>query len=839
MATRASAGRTAAAAVVAVLALLGVLVVATGATDAPRGVDAEGGTRVAVPVTAVDGGTPSLDDLDDAAALLAERAADSGAPGSAARRVGSDQVVVDVAGDLPDGLAASLAQRGAVTVRAVGRTLPPAAPEEPAAGDAAGEEPAALDGGDLVDEPVAWAAAPDQASLDALQDFRCPVGAAPGSAGAADDLERPVLVCDVAGTRYLLSSAVVGPDEVDGARSTVPVGSGSPTVELDLDGQGTDDFADLSRGLVGTQRLFAVVLDGTVVSAPRMTGLVTDGRPTITGGGLDRDGVQALADLLDRGALPVLPGEPTTTPLGAAGSGSAPYAAGGLLLGALVLVVAAAALRRRTLAVLALASLAVGSLLEAGLLLLLAEAAGLVLDVPVLVAALLAPLLLVDGAAALHERVARARAAGQSPRGAVDVAVPAHRRLAVAGSLLTLLGAALLHLVGTGRTEDVALVLAAGSVASVLTTLLVALPLARTLAGHPRRWAVGPAEAGGPDLVGRSTPVLAAAAVLGTVSVLLLVLAPPAVDVVAGGGTATEVGAADPSGAATDARPALGTSRLASLDDAVALRAADDEFADLVGGLPDGEAATTTDVGPDAGSQPGWRDALGLVLVGLVVVGGLVPLLRHRASVVAAGTAVLLTAVTAPAVAALLGAAAGPATASALVVVLAVAAHAAVLVVDAVERATTDVARARGSWTGAATEAVGRAGVRGVEGVALLGVPLLAATALALVGPVLPGLADALLLLLVGVPTALLAAVLVAGPLLVRIRARDEEVRRLDARATRREPTGAPTKEKAAAGAATPTPAKARAGNRPAATSSGAARRPQPQRKPRSQRGKR
>ena len=54
-------------------------------------------------------------------------------------------------------------------------------------------------------------------------------------------------------------------------------------VNLDFDRQGTETFAEISRALVGTQKQFAIVLDGQVISAPTMNGLILNGNAQITG----------------------------------------------------------------------------------------------------------------------------------------------------------------------------------------------------------------------------------------------------------------------------------------------------------------------------------------------------------------------------------------------------------------------------------------------------------------------------------------------------------------------------------------------------------------------------
>jgi preprotein translocase subunit SecD len=75
-------------------------------------------------------------------------------------------------------------------------------------------------------------------------------------------------------------------------------------VDLAFNGDGTDKFAEISRTLYGTEKQFAIVLDGQVISAPTMNGIITNGEAQITGDFTEAEAT-SLATGLKYGALPI------------------------------------------------------------------------------------------------------------------------------------------------------------------------------------------------------------------------------------------------------------------------------------------------------------------------------------------------------------------------------------------------------------------------------------------------------------------------------------------------------------------------------------------------------
>jgi preprotein translocase subunit SecD len=92
-----------------------------------------------------------------------------------------------------------------------------------------------------------------------------------------------MVTCDDQGIKYLLSVAMVEGTDLDDASAGIPQNDVNWVVSLDFNGDGTDTFAEISRALYGTQKQFAIVLDGVVISAPTMDGIILNGQAQISG----------------------------------------------------------------------------------------------------------------------------------------------------------------------------------------------------------------------------------------------------------------------------------------------------------------------------------------------------------------------------------------------------------------------------------------------------------------------------------------------------------------------------------------------------------------------------
>jgi preprotein translocase subunit SecD len=131
--------------------------------------------------------------------------------------------------------------------------------------------------------------------------------------GIVDDPTKPLVTCDDSGTaKFVLGPVVVSGDKISDATSgyrTNQQGTVTSEVEiaLTLDGEGADQYADISRRMVGLpepQNQLAATLDSRVIVAPRFNEAILDGRASITGG-FTLDEARSLSDQLKFGALPL------------------------------------------------------------------------------------------------------------------------------------------------------------------------------------------------------------------------------------------------------------------------------------------------------------------------------------------------------------------------------------------------------------------------------------------------------------------------------------------------------------------------------------------------------
>ena len=80
--------------------------------------------------------------------------------------------------------------------------------------------------------------------------------------------------------------------------------SANYAVNLELDAEGTEAFAQASQELVSDHGQIVIILDGEVNSAPAVQSAITDGRVSITGG-YSQEEAQNMKTVLESGSLPV------------------------------------------------------------------------------------------------------------------------------------------------------------------------------------------------------------------------------------------------------------------------------------------------------------------------------------------------------------------------------------------------------------------------------------------------------------------------------------------------------------------------------------------------------
>ena len=286
-------------------------------------------------------------------------------------------------------------------------------PTSPAGGAADPADPWNKKAKRTVKDELAWTQAPDQRSIALYTGYTCgPDGTVMEAnektneqkpADQPDDPDTPIVACEVIKgegdeddqvVKYLLSRSVIEGTELDDASAGVPqnqtewvvnIGLGNDKDKASPKGStgAADDFETISRELVGSERLFAIVLDGKVLSAPRMTAVISDGNSMIEGDFSEQSAID-LANSLKFGALPIAFSEKDTTVEDVGPSLAGNQLSTGLLAGAfgVGLVMLYCLLYYRGLGAVVVASLFVGAAITYAMVLLLSETAGFTMTLP-------------------------------------------------------------------------------------------------------------------------------------------------------------------------------------------------------------------------------------------------------------------------------------------------------------------------------------------------------------------------------------------------------------------------------------------------------------------------
>ncbi len=240
-----------------------------------------------------------------------------------------------------------------------------------------------------------------------------------------------------------------------------------PVVSFRFDTTGARKFASITTENVG--RLFAIVLDEEVISAPRIQEPITGGSGVITGT-FTTESANELALLLRAGALPaplVVLEERTVGPDLGADSVAAGEIAGviGLILVAVFMIA-----YYGVFGVMAVTALFVNLILIAAAL----STIGATLTLPGIAGIVLTVGMAVDANVLIFERIREeATTGGRGPIGAIDAGFKGATRTIVDANVTTLIAAVLLFQFGSGPVKGFAVTLAIGILSSMFTAITV------------------------------------------------------------------------------------------------------------------------------------------------------------------------------------------------------------------------------------------------------------------------------------------------------------------------------------------------------------------------------
>ena len=452
-----------------------------GATAVRLGLDLRGGTSVTLQprLSAGETGKVTSEAIDQAVSIIRQRVNSLGVAESEVASQGSGtnrQIVISVPGDSGRRVIELVGQTAELRFRQVlaeNSGVPSTAP------DAAATPPAGI--------------SPELNALYAALDCTIPENRQGTGSDVATDV---ILACsNDGGAKYILAGAEVLGRQVSKATAGVDTTTGgSWFVSLTFNGEGTKAFGDQTArvvSLTAPQNQVAIVLDGLVVSAPRINEAIRGGSAQITGNFTQVE-AQDLANVLKYGSLPLAfdRGEvQQVSPTLGADQLSAGLLAGGLGLG---LVLLYSVLYYRGLGLVTVGSLTVAAGMIYLLVLLLGEWIGFTLTLAGIAGIIVAIGITADSFIVYFERIRDELREGRSLRSAVETGWVRARRTIVVADSVSIIAAVLLYFLAVGGVRGFAFTLGLTTLVDLLVIFVFTKPMMTILSkwkfyasGHP------------------------------------------------------------------------------------------------------------------------------------------------------------------------------------------------------------------------------------------------------------------------------------------------------------------------------------------------------------------
>ena len=461
--------------------------------------DLQGGTQIILEAKTPDGSTPTSEQMDQAASIIRQRVDASGVGETDITTQAGNQIVVQIPGQADDETRNRITASAQMQLRPVlyttaastsyvgedGNQTPYPTPDP---GLASTPTASPTDGSDL-----SWVTPALQAQFlayDCSHEANDPANA---------PKDQPVIACDPAGTaKYIL-----GPVELDGSSITdatagMNTQNGQWVVNVVFDADGAKTFGEVSQRLYAftqagksPQNQFAFVLDGAVISAPSMNGVILDGKPQISGS-FTQESSKTLADQLKYGALP-LSFEVQSSNSISATLGSQQLQIGMIagLIG-LALVALYSLIVYRALGFVIIASLAVMGVLTYITLCILAWRMGFRLSLAGVAGLIVTIGFTADSFIVYFERIRDELRDGKSITGAVEDGWGRAKRTIYISKSINILAAVVLYILADATVKGFAFTLGLTTVIDILIFILFTHPVMQLLArtrffggGHP------------------------------------------------------------------------------------------------------------------------------------------------------------------------------------------------------------------------------------------------------------------------------------------------------------------------------------------------------------------
>ncbi|MFZ4895092.1 protein translocase subunit SecD [Plantibacter sp. Mn2098] len=457
--------------------------------------DLEGGTQIILAPKLESGQTVSSEQLNQAVSIIRQRVDASGVSEAEITTQGQN-VVVSIPGTPDDETLKRIQSSAKLEFRPVltSQQLTPGQPSNTFMGQDGKSTPYPTPAPDLESTPTAK---PTNASdlnyvtpalYAEFQAFDC--AAEQSGDAAAAPADKPLITCDVDGTfKYILGPVeVTGEDLSDASAGIKTTQSGASTGEWAVypvfNAHGTKLFADVTgrlTSLQSPQNQFAIVLDGSVISAPQSLAVISDGKPEISGS-FTQESAKTLADQLKYGALPISFTVQSSDTISAT-LGSTQLQSG-LIAGliGLILVVIYTLFQYRLLGLVTIASLVAAAALTYVVVLLMSWREGFRLSLAGVAGLIVAIGFTADSFIVYFERIKDELRDGRGLESAVEAGWKRAKRTIYAAKGVNLLSAVVLYILAVGNVRGFALTLGITTVIDVIIVLIFTHPMMQLLA---------------------------------------------------------------------------------------------------------------------------------------------------------------------------------------------------------------------------------------------------------------------------------------------------------------------------------------------------------------------
>ena len=481
--------------IVGLIALNGAGVLFSGSTWVPKlALDLQGGTQIILAPKLESGQTVSAEQLNQAVSIIRQRIDASGVSEAEINTQGSQNIVVSIPG-IPDDetlrrieSSAKLEFRPVIYTQAAPTSTTSSTPTptptptpSPSLATTSTASPTNASDPNWV-SPALFQQYQDFAckSLDTLQTNVAPA-------------DQPLITCQSDGS----AKFILGPVEVAGTTiadatsglitSSQGVSTGQWGVFITFDSKGTAEFAKVTERLFGfdpktdVRNRFAIVLDGKVISAPTTQGIITDGKPQISGS-FTQASAKTLADQLKFGALPISFTVQSNDTISATLGSS--QLVSGLLAGliGLILVVLYSVIQYRALASVTIASLVIAATITYLVITLLSWQQGLRLSLAGVAGLIVAIGITADSFIVYFERIRDELRDGRGLESAVEAGWKRAIRTVIASDTVNLLAASILFALAVGNVRGFALTLGVTTIIDLVVVSLFTHPILQLIA---------------------------------------------------------------------------------------------------------------------------------------------------------------------------------------------------------------------------------------------------------------------------------------------------------------------------------------------------------------------